>query len=66
VLAILLLAAILYFLKGQLPEIASLYTMQVFVTLFAFVFLMGILISWISTFVAVRRYLRMKEDDLYY
>lgn len=65
-LAILLLAAILYFLKGQLPEIASLYTMQVFASLFAFVFLMGILISWISTFVAVRRYLRMKEDDLYY
>jgi cell division transport system permease protein len=66
ILAILLLMGILFILKRQLPEVSSLYNLEIFATLFGFVILMGVIISWISTWVAVRRYLRMTEDDLYY
>jgi cell division transport system permease protein len=66
ILAFLLLMGILYVLKGQLPEVSSLYNLEIFATLFGFVIIMGVIISWLSTWVAVRRYLRMTEDDLYY
>jgi cell division transport system permease protein len=66
ILAILLLSGLLYILKGQLPEVSSLYNLEIFATLFGFVIVMGVIISWLSTWVAVRRYLRMTEDDLYY
>jgi len=66
ILAIALLIAILYFSKQQLPELVSLYSMETFLVLFALVVLMGIAISWFSTFFAVRKYLKMNEDELYY
>lgn len=66
VLSILLLSGIVYFLWQQMPELAGLYDIEIFSVLFAFVVLMGVVISWFSTFFAVRKYLRMNEDDLYY
>jgi cell division transport system permease protein len=66
ILAILLLTGILYFSSRQLPEIASLYNVESFLILFCVVVLIGTIISWFSTFFAVRKYLRMNEDDLYY
>ena len=66
ILAILLLIGLVYFSRQQLPELVELYDMEVFSLLFAFVLVMGMAISWISTFFAVRKYLRMNEDELYY
>jgi cell division transport system permease protein len=66
ILAIALLIVILYFSKQQLPELVSLYSMETFLVLFALVVFMGIAISWFSTFFAVRKYLKMNEDELYY
>jgi cell division transport system permease protein len=65
VLAILLLVGLAYFAKQQLPELASLYNIDIFAILFVFVVFTGIVISWFSTFFAVRKYLRMSEDELY-
>jgi hypothetical protein len=39
---------------------------NLFLSLFAFVMIMGLIISWISTFFAVRKYLKIKTDYLYY
>jgi hypothetical protein len=39
--------------------------LTVFAELFAIVFILGILISWISTKLAVRRYIRLRQDQLY-
>ncbi|MES2395254.1 MAG: permease-like cell division protein FtsX [Bacteroidota bacterium] len=64
--AILMLIGVLYFAQKQLPELAELQDEKMLATLFGLVILLGIIISWISTSLAVRKYLRLKADDLYY
>ena len=64
--AIVLLSAILYFLMQQVPELVSLYDLDLYLAVFGLVILTGMFLAWISTFFAVRKYLKMKEDDLYY
>ena len=64
--AIALLIGFLYFLQRQLPELAELQDPNMLASLFGLVILLGIIISWISTSLAVRKYLRLKSDDLYY
>ena len=63
--ACVLLSGIIYFAQVQVPELFEIQDLKTFIYLFAGVFLAGILISWISTFFAVRKYLRMKLDELY-
>lgn len=64
--AILMLMGVLYFAQKQLPELAELQDETMLATLFGLVIIIGIIISWISTALAVRKYLRLKSDDLYY
>ncbi len=64
--AIILLMGILYFAQKEIPEMINMQEIDLFLTLFAFVTLLGIIISWLSTYLAVRKYLRIKTDDLYY
>ncbi len=64
--AILMLIGVLYFAQKQLPELAELQDRNMLLTLFGLVIILGIIISWISTALAVRKYLRLKSDDLYY
>ncbi len=64
--AILMLIGVLYFAQKQLPELAELQNETMLLSLFGLVILMGIIISWISTSMAVRKYLRLKSDDLHY
>ena len=63
--AIILLATILYFLMQQVPELVGLYDMYIYLAVFGLVILTGIFLAWVSTFFAVRKYLKMNEDDLY-
>lgn len=64
--AILMLIGVLYFAQKQLPELVELQDEKMLATLFGLVIILGIIISWISTSLAVRKYLRLKADDLYY
>lgn len=64
--AILMLVGFLYFLQKQLPELADLQDETMLASLFGIVILLGIIISWISTSLAVRKYLRLRSDDLYF
>lgn len=66
VVAILLLIGIIYWAQQEIPELIVLQDVDLFVTLFAFVIFLGIFITWICTYLAVRKYLRLKTDDLYY
>ena len=66
VIAIALLIGFLYILQKQMPELAELQDPNVLVILFGLVILLGIIISWISTSMAVRKYLRLKSDELHY
>lgn len=65
-LAIILLTVILYFLMQELPELIGLYDLNLYLAVFGLVILTGVFLAWISTWFAVRRYTRMKEDELYY
>jgi cell division transport system permease protein len=63
--AIALLLAVMYSVKQNLPEFIELQNFNVYLMLFALVVLMGILISWLSTALAVRKFLRIQSGDLY-
>jgi cell division transport system permease protein len=66
IIAILMLVGFLYVVQKQLPEMAELQNEKMLLYLFGLVVVMGIIISWISTWLAVRKYLRLKSDELYY
>ena len=66
IIAILLLLGLLNFAEKQIPELRDLQDQQMLMYLFGLVVVMGVIISWISTSLAVRKYLRLKSDDLYY
>lgn len=66
IVAILLLIGIIYIAQRELPELVSLQDIDMFLSLFGMVILAGILISWLSNYFAVRKYIRLKTDSLYY
>ena len=63
--AIGLLWGVLYFAQKEVPELFELQDTQLFLTLFGAVALLGVFISLISTFFAVRKYLKINTSDLY-
>lgn len=50
----------------EIPELEVLKDRNLFIFLFSIVLALGIIISWVSTFFAVRKYLKIKTDHLYY
>lgn len=65
VVAIALLLASLYAARQSVPELIDFQDIQMLFTLFVLVILLGIVISWISTWFAVKKYLSIKTDNLY-
>ena len=66
IIALILLSGTLYFAQMQVPELVEFQDLNLFISLFALVSLLGIIIAWISTYFAVRKYLKIKTDHLYY
>jgi len=66
VFAIILLGLTLYGLFKQLPELFVLEDIKLFGILAVSLVVLGILISFISTFVAIGKFLKLKLDDLHY
>ena len=64
-LALLMLMLLIYFAVEQIPELVELQNPVMLAVLVVFLFLLGAFISWISTWFAVRKYLRMRTDLLY-
>lgn len=64
--AVLLLAGILYYVHTNVPEMTQIQDFEMTAILFGSVMILGIVITWISTWLAVRKYLRLKTDELYY
>jgi cell division transport system permease protein len=65
-LAILFLYGVFYLTQQNLPELIDLQNIELYLSLFSIVMALGILISWISTSLAVSKYLRAQTGDLYY
>ncbi|MCH8905331.1 MAG: hypothetical protein IIA45_15640 [Bacteroidetes bacterium] len=55
----------IYYAQTRVPDLVLLYDIQNFLILFFVLLFIGMFISWWSTRSAVRKYLRMKLDDLY-
>ena len=60
-----LIATIWFFLQKEAPELNLLLKNYVFWAYIAGLILLGVLISWISTFYVVNKYLKMRLDELY-
>ncbi len=60
------MAVVLYYLNQSFPQLQLLGDPVLLTVLFVFVLLMGVVITWISTFIATQRFLNLRTDDLYY
>ncbi len=66
IIAIAFLSGCLYLAQKEIPELIELQDVELIGTIFIGVILLGIIISWISTLMAVRKYLKLKTDELYF
>jgi cell division transport system permease protein len=65
IIAGILLSGIIYVIHTRFPELGQLSDMRMLGILVGGVLVLGLLLSFISTFFAVNRYLRLKTDELY-
>jgi len=61
-----ILLFLLFFLKNEFSELISFNEISLLGILFTSIVFFGIIISYIATFFAVNKYLRIKESELYY
>ena len=61
-----LLAGVIYLASKNIPELFGLEDIEIVFTLFGAVLALGLIISFLSTTFAVRKYLRLNADELYY
>jgi cell division transport system permease protein len=66
IMAITMLLGVLYIARRQMPELVGLQDSKMFIALFGLLILAGLILSSTSTWLAVRKFLRMKTDHLYY
>lgn len=57
---------VLYYLNNSFAELKLIEDKILIIALFGFIFLIGIFITWVSTFFATQRFLNLKTDELYY
>ena len=65
IIAIILLSVVLYFSRSALPELVDMQDIDMFLSLFGIVTLLGLFITGFSTLFAVRKFLRISQDRLY-
>jgi cell division transport system permease protein len=66
VLALFALTGLLYYLDVNFPDLGLLQDPTLLILLFVAVFILGFLISLISTYFATQRFLNLRTDELYY
>lgn len=65
VLADLLLIGTLYIARQRIPEIVALQDISIFALFFVGVLVLGVILSAVSTWISVNKFLKMKIDSLY-
>jgi cell division transport system permease protein len=63
--SIMLITISIYFFQDMLGELIKLNDLQIILILFPAIIVLGIALNWISTYLAVSKYLRIKTDKLY-
>ncbi len=65
-LALIALSVVLYYIDRNFPELTLFEDILILSILFVGVFVLGVLISLLSTYFATQRFLNLRTDDLYY
>jgi len=60
------LLALSMYIEKEIPEIKLLDNLEIVGIVFTGILILGILITWLSTFFATRRFLNLKTNELYY
>ncbi|MCM5662471.1 cell division protein FtsX [Galbibacter mesophilus] len=63
--ALVAMAGVLYYADTKMPQLQLLSDPLALASLFIGIFVIGIIITWISTYIATQRYLNLRTDDLY-
>lgn len=63
--AILLIMGVMYYTQQFLPDLIQIQDIEILAYLFVIVLALGIVISWVSTSLAVRKFLRMRSNKIY-
>ena len=63
--AICMLLAVFQLLQSDMPDFLNIQNLKSMGIIFASIFVAGILFTWLSTFFALRKYLRIKESEIY-
>jgi len=66
VVALIALGGVLYYVDENFPDLGLFDDATILIILFAGVFVLGLLISLISTYFATQRFLNLRTDELYY
>ena len=66
ILALIGLAAIIYYFNNYFPEFGLIEDRVELSILFGAILLIGVIITWFSTFFATQRFLNLRTDELYY
>ncbi|MFB9051708.1 cell division protein FtsX [Formosa undariae] len=66
IIALIGMAVVFYYLNETFPDLQLLNNPILVGGLFVTIFILGIVITWISTFIATQRFLNLKTDQLYY
>lgn len=65
-LAMVMLSGLLYVLEKQIPELIEFNDIDMFLIVYGIMLVIGVLLALISNFFAVRKYLKIKTDYLYF
>jgi cell division transport system permease protein len=66
IIALAAMAVVLYYLNQTFPELQLVKEPILIAGIFIGIFVIGIVITWLSTFIATQRFLNLKTDQLYY
>ncbi|MCF6297490.1 MAG: permease-like cell division protein FtsX [Flavobacteriaceae bacterium] len=65
-LALIALSAVIYYINNKFPELGLINSQIELASLFGGIFLIGIIITWLSTYFATQRFLNLRTDELYF
>lgn len=65
IIAMILTLAVIYYGQQYLPDFIQFQQLEILASLFGLMLLLGVIISWVSTSLAVRKFLRTRSNKLY-
>lgn len=66
IIALIELSIVVYYIDINFPKLGLIQNQIELIGLFGGIFVIGILITWLSTFFATQRFLNLRTDELYY